>query len=88
MYLRKLPTFLTLIIFCCSLSIPTVDSSLVDQLESPFTMEELAKAASSMQGGKCSGPDGYPVEFYKKFLNKLGPLLIDMYTESFKPRSL
>ncbi len=51
-------------------------------------MEELAKAASSMQGGKCSGPDGYPVEFYKKFLNKLGPLLIDMYTGSFKPRSL
>lgn len=52
-------------------------------------MEELAKAASSMQGGKCPGPDGYPVEFYKKkFFNKLGPLLIDMYNESFKSTKL
>lgn len=69
--------------FFSTLSIPTVDSNFVDQLEIPITIDELTKAASSMQSGKCPGPDGYPVEFYKTFLNKLAPILLDMYNESF-----
>uniref|UniRef100_A0A673FPW0 Reverse transcriptase domain-containing protein n=1 Tax=Sinocyclocheilus rhinocerous TaxID=307959 RepID=A0A673FPW0_9TELE len=70
--------------FFSTLNIPTVNSNLVDQLEVPINIEELIQAATSLQCGKCPGPDGYPVEFYKKFMNKLAPILIEMYNESLK----
>lgn len=36
-----------------------------------------------MQSGKSLGPDGFPVEFFKKFSSLLSPLLLAMFTESF-----
>lgn len=68
-------------VFFSKLNIPIVDSAA--HLEEPITIEELTQAITSMQNGKCPGPDGYPVEFYKKFLDKLAPMMIDMYFESF-----
>ena len=35
-----------------------------------------------MQSGKAPGPDGYPIEFFKKFADKLIPLLLDMFNDS------
>ena len=34
------------------------------------------------QSGKSPGPDGFPVEFFKRFSAKLIPLLHNMFTES------
>jgi len=51
-------------------------------LEEPITIEELTGAVTSMQNGKCPGLDGYPVgSFIKKCLDKLAPMMIDMYVE-------
>ena len=36
-----------------------------------------------MQTGKCPGPDGFPIEFYRKYFDKLGPILLDVYNESY-----
>lgn len=65
------------------LDIPTVNGDSFPALNSPITIQELNQAASTMQTGKSPGPDGYPVEFFKKSLDKLGPLLIDTYNEAF-----
>lgn len=65
--------------FCYTLTVPTIDSVSKLQLEEPNTMEEIAEAAHAMQGGKSPGPDGYPMEFYKQFLNSL---LINMFIKS------
>lgn len=65
------------------LDIPTVNLNSVNDLERDITVEELVKAAKSMQGSKCPGPDGYTAEFYKTFMHKLAPLLIEMFNESF-----
>lgn len=74
--------------FFDSLDIPTVHPDFVEDLERNITVEELTTAAISMQCGKCPGPDGYPAEFYKKFLHKLAPILIDMFNESFESLKL
>lgn len=74
--------------FFSTLEIPSVSPDLVDNLEMPISIEELSTAISSMQSGKCPGPDGYPIEFYKKFQHKLAPVLIDMYNESFRSLKL
>lgn len=65
------------------LDIPTIESGSAEKLEEPITVEELQRAAHAMQAGKCPGPDGYPIEFYRKFFDKLAPILIDVYNESF-----
>lgn len=41
-----------------------------------------------MQNGKSPGPDRYPSEFFKKFANELGPILLSVYKESFISGSL
>lgn len=74
--------------FFNSLNIPKVDPKSVKTLEGPITIGELRQAAFSMQTGKCSGPDGFPIEFYRKFFDKLAPILIDMFNESFMSSKL
>lgn len=41
-----------------------------------------------MQNGKTPGPDGYPIESFKKFLSKLSPVLLDMFNDSLFHGSL
>lgn len=41
-----------------------------------------------MQNGKSPDLDGYPSEFFKKFANELGPILLSVYEESFISGSL
>ncbi|KAF7647189.1 hypothetical protein LDENG_00176120, partial [Lucifuga dentata] len=57
-------------------------------LEKPISQEEIALAISSMQSGKSPGPDGFPVEFFKKFSSVLSPQLHLVLSESRKQSSL
>ena len=59
--------------FFDSLNIPRVDEEVASKLDQPLSVEELGVAMASMQGGKSPGPDGYPVEFYRKFFSIIGP---------------
>jgi hypothetical protein len=49
----------------------TLDSALSDEsknkLANRFTMEEIKDAIFSMKTNKASGPDGFPIEFYRNF---------------------
>lgn len=78
--------------FFTNLETPLIDEASAQSLENPITLVELNTAMISLQNGKCPGPDGYPIEFFKKFWIKLAPLLLDMFNESFKsgdlPRTL
>lgn len=69
--------------FFSSLNIPRVDPESVKTLEGPITIAELRQAVFSMRTGKCPGPDGFPIEFNRTFLNKSAPILIDIFNESF-----
>lgn len=41
-----------------------------------------------MQNGNAPGPDGYPIEFYKKFSDKLLTILLNMLNDSLFHGSL
>ncbi|CAN3360487.1 unnamed protein product [Diutina catenulata] len=47
------------------------------QLERPFTLEELATALASCNGGAAPGSDGITISSLKAHWNTLGPLLVE-----------
>lgn len=74
--------------FFADLDLPTVDETIRESLDDPFSLEEINHAIRCMQSGKCPGPDGFPTEFYKKFSAKLSPLLMAVFEDSFSSKSL
>uniref|UniRef100_A0A8C5H2E5 Reverse transcriptase domain-containing protein n=1 Tax=Gouania willdenowi TaxID=441366 RepID=A0A8C5H2E5_GOUWI len=70
--------------FLRNVGIPTLDAGAIEEPDSPLTLEEVIIAIKSMQNNKAPGPDGFSVEFFKKFKDKLAPFLISMYNESLE----
>ncbi len=57
--------------FLYRLSFQTLSESEKQELGRCPTMKELAEAIRSMQSRKTPGPDGFPIEFFKRFKGKL-----------------
>lgn len=70
--------------FIRPLNIPSIDHETSSRLDELFTVDEIKVAIHSMQNGKCPGPDGFPIEFFKAFTDKLSPLLLNMFNESLQ----
>lgn len=51
---------------------------------SSLGLEEVLASLKLMQNGKAPGPDGFPVDFLKKFSDILAPLLLDMFNDSLE----
>lgn len=70
--------------FLSELKIPQISEEHKSQLEGTLTVGEIADAISSMKGAKSAGPDGIPIDLYKKFKDKLATPLLNMYNESYQ----
>lgn len=70
--------------FLDKLNFPTVSNEDRCKLEENLSIEELQEALQCMNSGKAPGPDGIPVEFYKKFAGKLMPHLLEVFNESLE----
>lgn len=57
-------------------------------LERPLCEQELWNAMQNMEGGKASGIDGLPVEFYKAFWEVMGEDFLGVLNESIAEGSL
>lgn len=57
-------------------------------LNRDLSVEELECSLRVMKNGKAPGCDGLPPEFYKKFWNSLGPLLLDSFLCSLEKGTL
>lgn len=68
------------------LHLPSV--SIGPELGDFIRQQEIMEAVVAMQSGKAPGPDGFPIEFYKKFSDLLNPLLVAVYKEAFERGSL
>lgn len=66
-----------------NLDLPKVSPENNLKLDTALTLSEIKEAIQSMSSGKSPGPDGYPVEFFKRFSDQLAPLLLDMFNYSF-----
>ncbi len=62
--------------FLDNLDAPSINPDKRTDLDKPITFNEIISSISAMQSGKAPGPDGYPVEFNKRFSSKLAPLLL------------
>ena len=47
--------------------------------ETEISLDEITKSINSETNNKPSGNDGLTAEFYKRFSNELGPVLLDVY---------
>lgn len=47
----------------------------------PFSFEEITKNLNDMRANTTPGPDGFPVTFYKKFWNLVGPQFVNLVHE-------
>ena len=63
-----------------STSLSDSDSALCEGL---ISIEELTASLKTQNSGKAPGPDGFTAEFYVKFWNLLGPLLLDVINQSY-----
>jgi hypothetical protein len=50
-------------------------------LTSPFTEKEVHEAISQMEHNKAPGPDGFPAEFYQKFLEVIKEDLMALFSQ-------
>ena len=57
-------------------------------LDSPISENEIRKAVSCMKAGKSPGMDGFPVEYYKQYIDIFAPILKEVYNEAFTLGSL
>lgn len=67
-----------------SLNLPKLSEAACEALNSNITISEIVDAIKSFPNGKTPGPDGFGIELYKKYPEKLAPLLLRMFTHSFE----
>lgn len=74
------------------LDLPKLNKAAQDAIDSDITIQEILDAIRSFPSGKTAGSDGFSIEFYKKYSEKIAPLLLRMFTHSFEankfPKSL
>ncbi len=74
--------------FFAEQNIPNISTEDKNNLEIPISIAEIIKAITLMNSGKSPRPDGFCVEFFKKFSKQLAPLLLGMFNESLQQGTL
>jgi len=59
--------------FLQSLPLPKLDDTERNALNAEITLDEVFQAITSFPSGRAPGPDGFGIEFYKEYSQKLAP---------------
>lgn len=62
--------------------LPKLDRGAAAELDAGITLEEINTAIAQFTNSKAPGPDGYVIEFYKKYCANLAPLMLRMFKRS------
>ena len=71
-----------------SVGLAFLNKSEADQCQGLLTLEECAKAVSNFQNDKTPGSDGFTVDFYRRFWNLLGKLMVNSFNYAFQTGNL
>ncbi len=74
--------------FFMNINLPNLSPEQVAFLDKPVTQEEVRNAIRSVKSGKSPGTDGFPVEYYKEYIDIIAPVLTNVYEEAFQTGSL
>ena len=66
------------------LDLPQISKSSRQNCEKAITLSEIETAIKSLPLNKTPGPDGLPIEFYKKFSNNISEVILDSFIDSFR----
>ena len=67
---------------------PVISNDHRDQCDQMIQTEEISKAVQDLPNNKSPGPDGIPIEFYKKFWCSISDILFDSFKNSFETGQL
>lgn len=70
------------------LYLPRLSEAAKDMMEDDITIQEIVNVIKSFPNCKSSGPDGYGIDFFKKYSEVLALLLLRMFTHSFDIQTL
>lgn len=68
--------------FFARIQLPQLSEEAIEVLDADLTLTELNSAISSFATNKAPGPDGFSMDFFKKFKPDLTPLLMRMFNHS------
>ena len=74
--------------FFVNLNIPTISNPHKEQFDAPITEKEIRTTILSMKTGTSPEMDGFPVEYYKKYVDILAPFILMVYREAFETGTL
>ena len=74
--------------FLGSITLPKLDADDKNILDSDISKNEVLEAIKSLNNNKAPGPDGFPIEYYKTFQDKLLSPLTDMFKEALSNKTL
>lgn len=62
-------------------ALPQLTPEISGELEAPITLSELQDALNASKLGKAPGPDGFPLQYYKKFIPLLCPHMVELFNK-------
>ena len=68
--------------------LPVLDYDDMHYCEKPIVLDEIKESLFSMENNKSPGPDGLTKEFYMKFFDIFGPLLLELYENCYDENTL
>uniref|UniRef100_A0A8C6S797 Reverse transcriptase n=1 Tax=Neogobius melanostomus TaxID=47308 RepID=A0A8C6S797_9GOBI len=68
--------------------LPKLDLQDNQSLGAKITVDDVKKSINSLKNGKACGPDGFPAEVYKTFVDIFAPLLTRMFQYAYDNKKL
>ncbi|XP_041436080.1 uncharacterized protein fam189a2.S isoform X1 [Xenopus laevis] len=70
--------------FLTTIDFPEISPDLATQLDQDITLDEIKDAINGFPVGKTPGPDGIPIEWYKKYVDFLAPKLLALFNGTIR----
>ena len=74
--------------YLTDINIPIISGDHKIECDREIRKEEMCKAVQDLPNNKSPGPDGIPIEFYKKIWSSISEILFDSFRKSFESGQL